>query len=100
SSRTGVVFEGYEYRRFQQGASPVWTPLRFPGQYWDAETDLFENWNRFYDPSVGRYTAPDPFVQDPSLVVPLAKSGASMPAYAYASNNPIASTDPTGLATE
>ena len=42
----GVVMEGYEYQRFQPAAVPFWTPLRFPGQYADAETDLFENWNR------------------------------------------------------
>jgi len=36
------------------------TSLRFPGQYADAETDFFENWNRYYDSSVGRYLQPDP----------------------------------------
>jgi RHS repeat-associated protein len=29
--------------------------LRFPGQYYDAETGLSQNWNRDYDPMVGRY---------------------------------------------
>ncbi|WP_338270642.1 hypothetical protein, partial [Corallococcus caeni] len=33
----GAVISAYEYRRFQTGASPFWTPLRFPGQYHDAE---------------------------------------------------------------
>jgi hypothetical protein len=35
-------------------------PVRFPGQYYDPETDLNENWNRFYDPNTGRYLEPDP----------------------------------------
>ena len=61
----GVVLEGYEYQRYQTGAQPFWTPLRFPGQYHDAETDLFENWNRYYDPSIGRYLQPEPMLQNP-----------------------------------
>jgi RHS repeat-associated protein len=56
----GVVLEGYEYQRYQTGAQSFWTPLRFPGQYYDAETDLFKNWNRYYDPSIGRYLQPEP----------------------------------------
>ena len=44
---TGVVMAGCEYQRFQTGAQPFWTPLGFPGQYHDAETNFFQNWNRF-----------------------------------------------------
>ena len=29
--------------------------LRYPGQYTDAETDLFLNHNRYYDAETGRY---------------------------------------------
>jgi hypothetical protein len=45
--------EKYEYLRYQNTASPYWTPLRFPGQYYDFETDLAQNWNRFYDFGIG-----------------------------------------------
>jgi RHS repeat-associated protein len=34
--------------------------LRYPGQYYDTETGLFYNWNRYYDPSTGRYGRSDP----------------------------------------
>jgi len=59
---TGVVLAGYEYQRYQAGAQPFWTPFRFPGQYHDAETDLFQNWNRFYDPAIGRHLEPEPLL--------------------------------------
>ncbi len=35
-------------------------PLRFPGQWEDAETGLYYNRHRHYDPLVGLYTSPDP----------------------------------------
>jgi RHS repeat-associated protein len=34
--------------------------LRFPGQYYDAETGLSQNYFRDYDPQVGRYVESDP----------------------------------------
>ncbi|MFE1174374.1 DUF6531 domain-containing protein [Streptomyces sp. NPDC058773] len=36
------------------------TPLRFPGQYFDPETELHYNFFRHYDPDTARYTTPDP----------------------------------------
>ena len=33
--------------------------LRFPGQYYDAETGTHFNWNRDYDPATGRYVQSD-----------------------------------------
>ena len=34
--------------------------LRFPGQHHDAETGLYYNLNRYYDPNTGRYLRTDP----------------------------------------
>ncbi|NOK02250.1 MULTISPECIES: RHS repeat-associated core domain-containing protein [Myxococcus] len=95
-SQTGVAVSAYEYRRLQTGAQPLWTPPRFPGQYHDAKTDLFENWNRYYDPSAGRYLQPEPLQEDPESVKGMAQQGLSTPAYAYALNNPMRFVDPTG----
>ncbi|WP_338873656.1 RHS repeat-associated core domain-containing protein [Myxococcus stipitatus] len=93
----GVILAGYEYQRLQVGAEPFWTPLRFPGLYHDEETDLFENWNRYYDASNGRYLQPEPMVQNPRYLRAVAKDGHSVPAYAYALNNPLHFADPDGL---
>ncbi len=92
---TGVVMAGYEYQRYQTGASPFWTPLGFPGQYHDAETDLFQNWNRFYNASTGRYLEADPLGTRPTTTL-VWMHGASLPVYAYALNNPLSFSDETG----
>ncbi|EPX57569.1 hypothetical protein D187_004913 [Cystobacter fuscus DSM 2262] len=93
----GVVLEGYEYQRYQTGAQPFWTPIRFPGQYHDTETDLFENWNRYYDPSIGRYLQSEPMLQMPMVVQDYARKGQVLTPYAYGLNNPLHFVDPNGL---
>ncbi|MEU4210383.1 putative T7SS-secreted protein [Streptomyces sp. NPDC026206] len=40
--------------------STTYTPLRFPGQYFDPETGLHYNFHRHYDPETARYTSQDP----------------------------------------
>lgn len=60
--------------------------LRFPGQYYDAESTLSYNVNRDYEAVTGRYIQSDPLGQT---------GGVST--YAYVAGNPFASVDPLGL---
>ncbi len=34
--------------------------IRYPGQYYDFESGLVQNWWRTYEPKIGRYTSADP----------------------------------------
>ena len=94
---SGVTVEAAYYREYQPAAPPVALPLRFPGQYQDLETGLVENWHRFYDTITGRYLEPEPILAEaPALQAGLAKKGGWLSTYAYAADNPLTGTDPTG----
>ncbi|WP_197056515.1 RHS repeat-associated core domain-containing protein [Luteibacter mycovicinus] len=59
--------------------------LRFPGQYFDAESGLNYNLNRDYEATTGRYVQSDPIGLN---------AGSST--YAYTLNDPLAMVDPNG----
>ncbi|MEU5238653.1 DUF6531 domain-containing protein [Streptomyces lydicus] len=62
-----------------------YTPIRYFGQHFDAETQLNYNFHRYYDGTVGRYLSPDPLGLTPS------------PNPNSYTRNPLTQGDPLGL---
>jgi RHS repeat-associated protein len=62
-------------------------PLRDEGTYFDKETNLVYNWNRYRDPNDGRFIQADP----------LGLYGGDLSLYVLRRNNPLSVTDPRGL---
>ena len=94
NAATTVVWR-FEARAFGEGGAQtdpdgdgtaVNVRLRYPGQYFDSESGLFDNYLRDYDPSTGRYIESDP--------VGLA---GGLSTYAYVDSNPMRHIDPLGL---
>ncbi|WP_243787640.1 RHS repeat-associated core domain-containing protein, partial [Pseudomonas amygdali] len=61
--------------------------LRFPGQIYDAQTQLSYNYHRDYNPDTGRYVQSDPI-----------GLGGGLNTFGYVNANPMSYIDPMGLA--
>lgn len=73
----------------QATVDTVAQPLRYGAREWDAETGLYYNRARYYDPRLGRFISEDP----------IGLAGGINP-YAYVGNDPVGYLDPSGLCRE
>ncbi len=88
---TGAVVWNADYKPFGEATITVNTitnNLRFPGQYYDAETGLNYNYYRDYNPVIGRYIEADPIGLNGGLNL-----------FSYVDQNPVNWTDQWGLLT-
>ncbi len=86
---SGEIMWSAKYRAYGNLAAldvaEIDNPLRFQGQYFDAETGLHYNRHRYYNPGTGRYLTPDPI-----------KLAGGLNNYQYVPN-PTGWVDPLGL---
>ena len=87
---TGMVVWAADYKPFGEATitvSTITNNLRFPGQYFDAETGLHQNWNRDYNWAHGGYIEADP----------IGLEQGENHLFVYAKNDPIRNIDLNGL---
>ncbi|SDO69144.1 RHS repeat-associated core domain-containing protein [Pseudomonas arsenicoxydans] len=86
---SGEIMWSAKYRAYGNLAAldvaEIDNPLRFQGQYFDAETGLHYNRHRYYNPGTGRFLTPDPI-----------KLAGGLNNYQYVPN-PTGWVDPLGL---
>jgi RHS repeat-associated protein len=78
-------WEGEAFGNTNDQDGQVEVNLRFPGQYYDQETGLHYNLDRYYDASLGRYVSSD------SVGL-----SAGLNSFGYANGSPITYYDPAG----
>nr|WP_286948115.1 RHS repeat-associated core domain-containing protein [Pseudomonas sp. UBA6718] len=89
TSTDGQILWSVKYRAYGSLAkvevAEIDNPLRFQGQYFDAETGLHYNRHRYYNPGTGSFLTPDPI-----------KLAGGLNNYQYVTN-PTGWIDPLGL---
>jgi len=90
NAASGTVAQQIDYDPFGQvlnDTNPGFQPFGFAGGLYDPETKLVRFGQRDYDPEAGRWTNKDPIFFD----------GGDTNLYAYVNNDPVNTTDPSGL---
>ncbi len=93
TDEAGSVTDAYTYAAFGERLSHNGTdpqPFQFAGEPNDPNVGFYYNRARWLDPSLGQFTALDPFRGIPS-------DPASLHRYLYAASDPVNKIDPSGL---
>lgn len=88
--KTGVIAQRIDYDEFGRvltDTAPGFQPFGFAGGLYDRDAMLVRFGARDYDPETGRWTAKDP----------IGFGGGDANLYAYAGDDPVNHTDPSGL---
>jgi RHS repeat-associated protein len=88
TDKEGTVVWSATYTAFGKAEitlAKVTNNLRLPGQYFDKETGLHYNFQRYYDAETGRYITADPIGLNGGINL-----------YAYVGGNPVSWVDPLG----
>jgi RHS repeat-associated protein len=83
TARATYVFQSYGQLAASTGT--ITNPMRFAGQYLDAESGFYYLRARYYEPATGQFISRDPMVSETTS------------AYGYAGGNPLNVSDPSGL---
>ncbi len=91
-SKKSILFSDSYQPYGQDNGTPSGSEMyKFTGKPYSQTTGLYYDYHRWYDPSIGRFTSPDPlrgYLSDPQ----------SFNSYTYAGNTPTTFSDPTGAA--
>jgi RHS repeat-associated protein len=84
-----ATFDPWGLRKVERTSGTV-TRFGFTGHEQLDSVGLVHMGGRVYDPEIGRFVSPDPFVQD-------LHDTQSVNRYSYVLNNPLSATDPSGF---
>lgn len=90
-----LAYDAWGKRRYPDGSDdPTWSITSessrgFTGHEHMDEVGIINMNARLYDPQIGRFVSPDPYIQSVT-------DSQSYNRYAYVRNNPLSYTDPTG----
>lgn len=101
TDETGAIKEQLSYDPWGKRRQASWedaltqvfgqeTKRCFTGHIYLDDVGIINMGGRIYDPDLGRFMSPDPFIQEPS-------NAQNFNRYSYVLNNPLSYTDPSGF---